>query len=539
MAQAKRLITTLIILMMLLSLTATGGGNASAQSSEETIRQATITTETNLYEWWLNRWTDNILVCQVFADHEGPLTAEDVLRDCGVDIFEQWFNTPPCEEAAAGKPTTYCSGYYAYFVGYEPGTVTAVVDLPLPSVWIDISGCILRPPQNFCAQLPNLVLTGEEPLPDEDIESIHAIIEGLKISCPGNKCEIPLRSTPLSGTEIEFWADSTFGDSSEHYSALVRVLESGVPTTPGKNGWYVDVLSSQWLGGPVDSCSMIWGSFPPPGLPPAWLSTPADRQLLASVEPYQYLAGRLINQGLVDSSECVNSGLLANGYADACGLSKARPLVDIWQNQFDNRILNVASETQLPAQLLKNVFAQESQFWPGVFRVPFEYGLGQITDMGADTALLWNKEIYDSFCPLILSEITCAKGYLSLNEEEQAILRGALAAETNGDCPQCPSGVDLIHTDLTVMLFAQGVLANCDQVGQTIYNATQRTPGSVSSYEDLWRFTIANYNGGAGCLAFAIFSTWSLREPLDWGHVSSHLTQPCQGVVAYVDSVTK
>jgi hypothetical protein len=247
----------------------------------------------------------------------------------------------------------------------------------------------------------------------------------------------------------------------------------------------------------------------------------------------------LIFQGLVDASECTNNGLLVNGYADACGLDKARPLVDLWQNQFDNRILDVAKETNLPAQLMKNLFAQESQFWPGVFRIPQEYGLGQITDQGADTILLWNKPFFDSFCPLILSEIECSKGYLRLDEEERAILRGALAVEANSDCPECPSGVDLIHTDMSVMLFAQGILANCDQVGQTIYNATNKIPGSVSRYEDLWRFTLANYNGGAGCLAFAIFRTWGLREPMDWEHVSSHLTQPCQGVIAYVESVAQ
>jgi hypothetical protein len=188
---------------------------------------------------------------------------------------------------------------------------------------------------------------------------------------------------------------------------------------------------------------------------------------------------------------------------------------------------------------MKNIFAQESQFWPGVFRVPQEYGLGQITDMGADTILLWNKPFYESFCPLIFANTTCAKGYLGLKKEEQAILRGALALEANADCPECPSGVDLIHSNLSVMLFAQGILANCDQTGQTIYNATQKSPGEVSLYEDLWRFTLANYNGGPGCLAFAIFSTWNLREPLDWDHVSTHFTQPCQGAIAYVESITQ
>jgi hypothetical protein len=539
MVQAKRVTNIVYILIILLSLTATGGEYAVAQESDESTRQTTVIVEETLFEWWLLRWTDNILVCQIFVDHEGPPTAEEVVRDCGQDVYEQWLKTPPCEEAASGEPTTYCPGLYAYFAGFNPGKITTVVELPTPIVWIDISGCSLNPPENFCSQQPKLVFTAEEPLPDYEIEAIHVVIEGIKVSCPRDNCEVPVKATPLSGTEVEFWADSTFGDSSEHYTALVRVVETGVSTNPGVDGWYVDVLSSQWIGGPVESCSLIWGSFPPPGLPLSWLSTPSQDLLLASVEPYQYLAGRLITQELVDASDCTNNGLLVNGYADACGLSKARPLVDQWQNQFDNRILEVAQETHLPAQLMKNIFAQESQFWPGVFRVPQEFGLGQITDMGADTILLWNKPFYEMFCPLILSESTCAQGYLGLDEEEQAILRGALAVEANSDCPECPTGVDLIHTNLSVMLFAQGIVANCDQVGQTIYNATQKSPGSVSRYEDLWRFTLANYNGGAGCLAFAIFSTWGLREPMDWAHVSSHFTQPCEGAVGYVESITQ
>lgn len=539
MVQAKRVANVAYIVILLLSLTSTGGGFALAQESDEVSRQTTIISEKTLYEWWLNRWTDSLVVCQIFVDHEGPPIGEEVVDECGQEVYQEWLQTPPCEEAASGEPTTYCPGLYAYFAGFEPGKVTSVITLPSPTVTIDVSNCALNPPENFCSQQPNLIFSAEEPLPDFNIEKIHINVEGRMLSCAGDECEISLKSTRLSGTEIEFWADSTFGDSSAHYTALVRVLETGVPTNPAENGWYVDVLSSQWTGGPIDSCSVIWEAFPPPGLPPNWLATPSQEVLLSSVEPYQYLAGRLITQGLVDASGCANSGLLVNGYSDACGLSQARPLVDQWQNQFNNRILQVARDTHLPAQVMKNIFAQESQFWPGVFRIPQEYGLGQITDMGADTLLLWNKPFYASFCPLVLSETACSKGYLLLEEDEQAMLRGALALEANADCPDCPSGVDLVHTDLSVMLFAQGILANCDQVGQTIYNATQRTPGTVSSYEDLWRFTLANYNGGPGCLAFAIFNTWNLREPMDWDHVSTHFTQPCQGAIAYVESIAQ
>ena len=266
MVQAKRVTNIVYILIILLSLTATGGEYAVAQESVESTRQTTVIIEETLFEWWLLRWTDNILVCQIFVDHEGPPTAEEVVRDCGQDIYKQWLITPPCEEAASGKPTTYCPGLYAYFAGFNPGTITTVVELPTPSVWIDVSGCSLNPPENFCSQQPKLAFNAEEPLPDQEIEAIHVVVEGIKVSCPGEKCEVPVKSTPLSGTEVEFWADSTFGDSSEHYTALVRVVETGVSTNPGVDGWYVDVLSSQWLGGPVESCSLNLGFIPTTGI---------------------------------------------------------------------------------------------------------------------------------------------------------------------------------------------------------------------------------------------------------------------------------
>ena len=156
MVQAKRVANTVYMIILLLSLTATGGGYAVAQETDEATRQTTVVTEEILYEWWLLRWTDNILVCQIFVDHEGPPFAEEVIKDCGADIYQQWLKTPPCDEAAAGEPTTYCPGLYAYFAGFQPGKVTTVVDLPPPTVWVNVSDCLLNPPENFCPQQPNL-----------------------------------------------------------------------------------------------------------------------------------------------------------------------------------------------------------------------------------------------------------------------------------------------------------------------------------------------------------------------------------------------
>jgi hypothetical protein len=87
-----------------------------------------------------------------------------------------------------------------------------------------------------------------------------------------------------------------------------------------------------------------------------------------------------------------------------------------------------------------------------------------------------------------------------------------------------------------VDIFANTLLANCDQAGMvTDLNNTQNTE---VGYEDLWRFTLVNYNAGSGCLGLAINKTSALGEPLDWAHVSTHLTTVCQGALDYVTDIS-
>jgi hypothetical protein len=540
MDMAKRAIHASILILILLSL-AWGEKRVSAQDEEEPpARQTAIVVSFTAQEWWLIRWADNQVVCRVFVEHEKLPTGDEILAACGNAVYQEWISTPPCESAQAGGIVTQgCPGLYLFNVGVKTGEKPVVVDLPPPKVWITLADCVLVSPENLCRQIPTLVLVGEEPLPNEQITAIHATLDGRSFTCTGDICEIRLQPTPLRGVEIVFWAESSFGDTSEEFKGLIRIIDSGVPPFPGGGGWYVDILSTQWREAPMESCAQMWKAFPPIGAPPAWLLTPTQEGLLASGEPYHYLAGRLIAQGLVDTTGCPDAGLLPNGYANACGLERARPMVDLWQNQFDGRILSVAQETGLPAQLMKNLFAQESQFWPGVFRVAREYGLGQLTDNGADTILLWNRSFFDEFCPLVLDKSVCARGYLRMREDERVILRGALAIHANADCPDCPSGIDLTHTEFSVMLFAQTLLANCRQVSRTVFNATQSSPGEVSNYEDLWRFTLSNYHAGAGCLAYAIHTTWQQRNPLDWEHVSANFTETCQGVISYVEMIAR
>lgn len=530
MARAKWVFSISIALLFMAGIVA---GTENSVSAQESARVMTIVVPYTEYEWWLIRWQDNQILCQILIDHEGQPTLEETAVSCGDELAFQWQNTPPC---ATG---VNCNGLYVHLIAIQEKQREVEVELPPAVVWVNLEGCTPTPPENLCPDLPVLVLRAEEPLPDERILAIQGTYEGAPFYCDGDLCKLPLRPTPINGATIEFWADSSFGDSSKTYNARVRIIDTGVTAEPGGGGWFVDVISSQWQGQALASCARIWESFPPLGTPPTWLSTPDHYGLIASEEPYYYLAGRLISQGLVDVSMCPFGGLLPNGYADTCGLEKARPAVEEWQNQFDDRIVGVAKETGVPAQLLKNLFAQESQFWPGVFRIPNEFGLGQLTDNGTDSIFIWNPDFYTQYCPLVLSEEHCARGYLGLAEEDRSLLRGALALQAKSDCPDCDTGIDLTNAHFTVQLFANTLQANCSQVSRTIYTATNAMAGEVSAYEDLWRFTVANYHAGPGCVAYAIHSAWQDTGRLTWGDVAVRFTEPCQGAVPYVEKITR
>ena len=187
---------------------------------------------------------------------------------------------------------------------------------------------------------------------------------------------------------------------------------------------------------------------------------------------------------------------------------------------------------------MKNIFARESQFWPGIYQTFREAGLGQLTENGADTALLWNPDFYNQFCPLIFQKGVCDRGWSRLQPEEQNILKGALVNKVNAACPDCPAGIDLTRAKFSVNVFANTLQANCEQTGQIVHNVTGQSAGSSARYSDLWLFTLVNYNAGPGCLSHAVQEAYAGREPLDWPHVGNHLEVACRGAIRYITSVT-
>ena len=489
------------------------------------------------FTWWLTKWGTNEVACTVIVDYEGPPKPDAIYKYCGTTIFNEWIKTTPCSQETIDSDPAACVGYYLQFIGSETVQKTIGVSLPEPQVWVDLENCNQRP-DGGCSTRPTLTLRGEEPLPNEHITSIAGNIGASPFECKDASCTFSLSASRPEGIQMEFWAFSTYGDSSRRFTASIRVAVI-VPDGEEQPVWYVTVLSSQWVGLPTASCAETWGAFPPPGPLPIWLTTPRTTPELASDIPYTYLAGNLISQGFVDASSCPDEGLTLGGAANTCGMETARTMVTEWQNRFDSLIISVSNKTGVPAFLLKNIFSRESQFWPGVFREGEDVGFGQLTDNGADTTLLWNPDFYNQYCPYILSTTTCSKGYAILKPDQQAMLRGALVSSVDATCEGCPTGLDLTKADFSVDVFAQTMLANCEQAGRVVNDLTGQAPGRLVSYEDMWKFTLVNYNAGSGCLYNAVKKTKLAGLDLTWENLSSNLSVNCQGSVDYVGDITK
>ena len=500
------------------------------------------------YEWELLRWSDLEPVCQFNIYHDGTPSSAEVYSHCGEELYQLWLITTPCTNASDGGDTSTCAGVYLNFVEARQiegstkigedsipyATGYGRFNLPRPIAWLSIENCEYRSPGYHCSGSPSLIIQAEESLPSEQITKIEGHIYGTPFLCQDARCEVDLPGTGTEGIWMEFWTESSSGQRSLNYEARLRVIQDGDGTS-----WLVNVLSNRWIGESISSCEQIWGVFPPLDPLPSWLETPQQLEMLGSTQPFAYLGGRLLANNMVDATECARFGIENNGYASPCGMEIVRHEVDIWQNRFDEQIMNAAMEHNIPAQLLKNLFAQESQFWPGsYFLSPEERGIGQLTPEGADVVLLWKEGIFEQYCPRVMHPDTCKNGYVALSEYEKAMVQGAVMQAVDADCNECPLGVDLEVANESIELFAQVLIANCLQTGQTVSNARGMKPGLVSSYEDLWRYTLINYHLGVGCLNAGIQSV-PFDQPLTWESMQSGLNTACPGGIDYIKGITR
>jgi hypothetical protein len=269
-------ILTIACVLMGLIISRSHQADAYSLSSKSPDRQAVITNSYTTFEWWLLTWNNSQLICKIYIEHEGWPYPEEVKYFCGEEITTDWLATSPCVFSEEITKAEQCPGLYLHLASITPGEREIEVTLLPPEVFIDIADCDPQPPENRCETLPRLHLMAEEPLPNEHIISIQGTIGSDFFSCQGNECTVPLPSTGINGIQMTFWADSSYGDSTEIFSARIRVVPWGDFTAPdvstGDNPqWYVDILSSQYLRKVESTCSQIWSAFPPIGGPPLWL----------------------------------------------------------------------------------------------------------------------------------------------------------------------------------------------------------------------------------------------------------------------------
>ncbi len=528
MRTSKRGVLIVVVVLLLFPLVAVQAAKGVPPRQEKQTK-----TETQ-YLWWLLPWGNPREVqCQIGIYHPDKPTPEEIYSACGWDLYQAWVNTPPCAAAAEGKATTACKGYYLMFVGAREVTHTVTISYPPPTVELHLSqACQPSLPHYRCPQPVQIVLHGVEFFPKAYINGIHAKASPeADVACDLTDCVVTLPAAEDVPTtyHLTFWASSSWGDRTPEYSASVRIT----PLEDDPNV-VVDVLSTQWRDEGVDACAQAWQTFPPVPAP-SWAKTPSDPQALSTDVPYALLAKQLIQHGIVDASDCPQGGITADG-ATPCGMARARDAVAHWQNLFDEPLRQAALETGIPAVLFKRLIAHESQFWPGDYANTIEVGFGQLSPQGMDTLFLWDRQYFNTMCSQVLFPWVCRKGYLRLTPQEKQLLYGSLWVQANLTCSNCPYGVDLDRAEESLSMFAHLIKAHCYQTGQTVTNLTRRPPGEVTSYEDMWRFTLANYNG-PNCIYAALWETNHREEPLDWLHVSQHFTDGCQDVRGYVETL--
>jgi hypothetical protein len=517
--------------------------SARAQSPQDKIpptRTISVAQTTTFYDWRISDAQNGGELCKMVLDHAGPPSETDLYQNCEPRVPVRWKSDLDCKTSAPRVALANCASLALRLAGSEEKQSVKEITYPRPTVWVSFKDCAADMPQGRCNHLPVIRLDGVEPIPGQTITAIHVLMGEKQIDCLSNFCEIYPKETGEQGLVLQFWADSSLGDQSILFDAYYRVVpgKSSSPGAKPSEYWFTDLISTQNQGENPQACSLAWSAFPPLETDtPLWLSTPQRPQELATNHPYVYLASSLISNKVIDGQAC-GAGMPANGQpADAAQVSCARDAVATWQNRFDSEILSAAQSTGVPAQVIKRVFARESQLWPGQM-ASGEVGLSHLTEPGVDTLMLWDPQFYSSWCPNALSQQECALGYGNLSPVNQALVRGSLMSRLKNDCPSCQYGISLPQANYEINVFTHVLQANCAQTGRMLSNITHKTPRALASYTELWKLTVANYNAGPGCIAAAVQQAYQNTGAVNWKDVSTYLPAYCQMTKDYIEEIT-
>ncbi len=476
--------------------------------------------------WQLAYWESYDTACTIILDEDRQPENEEIHRACGDILYQSWLTTPVCERHYGQDPTTAsCYGVFLRRVGQkqkdEPvdGNLIDYHAQNLRQIRFDVTNVNCEP-GGICDKKPELLLIAHGPENDNLIQSVHIRISTYEAACTGNACQMRLPSTDNNGVWLEYWAMDSAGNQSDHFWLKFRTVQ----VQSNSEIFYYDVIGNAFPEAAAYG-SDVWYTFPTINeiLSPVLKKIPTSDYLVTK-HNLQLLGAKLIKTGQVDSSACPNYGLNLDGTPNGCGEQVTAKMVFDYQNQYDPQIFDASRKQKVPPRIVKGLIAQESQFWP-ISDVPYEYGLGMLTEGGADMLLRWNSSYFLNVCTKTfpMDRDKCYGGFSNLKEEEQIVLRGVVISK--------------VGTNEEIEVIAAAIRGSVFQVNQIITNATGQLPSEVTTYEDLWKFTVANYYSGSGCLYNAMNVASAYKLPLTWDNVRRFLTGKCDLANQYVDRV--
>lgn len=471
--------------------------------------------------WHLASWSTTETVCTLWMPTDATPDNKEILNQCGVAIYEEWLTSPPCENPYAER--SKCTGLYLRKIGEyktEPNpdssALSAEQEIPF-RIQIDLLDC---DPMTLCPSRPEIQISLISDRPAELTGKMYVRMGSEEFVCEDKTCLVQLKPTDDQGLWFYYWLISPDGTS----AVQERFLYRAVPEQNGSGSYYFDMIHSAFPQF-IYPGSDVWFVFPPLGGTSAReYKNPDSVGELYTSRSYDLLCRHLIWTGEVDTDHCIGNGLIDGGPVNLCGEAAcAFKMLDV-QNQYDELILKAGKQHHISTRLLKGLIAQESQFVP-VSNIQNEFGLGKISWLGFDLLLRQNQPYFDNVCSGIftMQPERCSYGFEHMAEEDQDILLGCLYKKI-GTCEE----IDMI---------AATVKASLNQVMNMIANISMFSLSDISDYESLWKFTVANYYVGSGCLLPALRYTYAKGFPLKWEYVQYNFRSDCMRAVEYVEKV--
>jgi len=503
-----------ISIAILAILLLNSAGEVTAQETGGGERFKIISQTFTQYTWRLVS-RSGTPICTVLINHEGFPSGNETLAACEMDIAKLSPSATPLPEGTPQpSPTPININQFfldTYWVFDSSREVTTTTKIKIPDIIINIY------PPGLPVNAPYVIIKAIEPYSEFKITKIAGYLNNNPFECKSDQCIVPL----LQDSQIQFWAESSFGDQSQVITATARTFISN-------NAYQVRLTNISRNIEFVDSCKIIWKdtAF---GDSPDWTTFPESPELLNTQHNLHYLAGKLILNKFVDTSSCPEGGVFANGAPNACGLQLANKSMLAWQNRFDSTIWAAGKEYGIPPVLIKVIMEQESQFWPENARYLYEeYGFSQVNELGADVALRWDEDLKNQICSNLLFD--CDPSFANMNSFEQAMLRGGLIRSLDAYCPECENMVNLDIAEQSISINAQVMRSNCSQANYIVERQGMRT-----NLTDMWKFTILSYHSGYYCLEESLKAVKEKGLAPTWENVANNLN--CLDAKAYVDSV--